>query len=78
MAERIETSADQYAPVRDTEAYLDSKGGVPRDDEGRGGRDQGRNTAHRRRLESQVEEERHAAEVDVEARKNERKQPEKS
>ena len=56
----IETSADQYSPVRNTESYLDSKGGVPRADHGEGGdRDQGENTPHRRRLESAPEEERH-------------------
>lgn len=54
-----ETSADQYSPVRHTESYLDTKGGVPREDHGEGGRDQGENTPHRRRLESAPEEERH-------------------
>jgi len=69
----IETSADQYAPVRDTEDYLNSKGGVPREDKGRGGdRDQGRNGPHRRRLESAPEEERHAAEVRIDEQRQAR------
>ena len=71
-----ETSADQYAPVRDTEQYLNTKGGVPRaDDGGDAERDQGKNTPHRRRLESQAEEARHGAEVEIEAHKQERHQP---
>lgn len=70
----VETSADQYAPVQDTEEYLNSKGGVPREARGSaGGRDQGRNTAHRRRMESVAEEERHGAEVGEEARRQERR-----
>lgn len=54
--------------MRDSEGYLNTKGGVPRGDDGRGGdRDQGRNSPHRRRLESAVEEERHDAELGSEA-----------
>jgi hypothetical protein len=69
MADRPETSADQYAPVQDAEAYLDTKGGVPRDDDSRpGGRDEGRNGPHRRRLEAKDEEIRHQAEVDLDPR----------